>query len=318
MGFRPDTTEELTLSLKDCSSEPIEIDNIVKYGCALGAFGLSVPKESRSRSWLNCDMASNIIRILFSETKTLDQQEKRLEREQHILTCAWNMVADRGFLALKISDLAKAASVSVGTLYAHFESKEDLIIAMAVDAWQAKLAYIEQVSNLDLDALERVVAIPIALMLFDRENPPLFEAQQLAGVPSIWRKASAQRHQSMLNLCSGFETQLMPLVEAACEVGGFELTEQRQAGLDAIEYSQIALGVGNAYMSNIFLPESEREELQRRQRESMPRLVMAAFKGFGLRHADPLALHQRLTGLCEALSPRREFPDCRSGDVSRS
>jgi AcrR family transcriptional regulator len=248
----------------------------------------------------------------------LDQQEKRLEREQHILTCAWKMVADRGFLALKISDLAKAASVSVGTLYAHFESKEDLIIAMSVDAWQAKLAYIERVCNLDLDAVERVVAIPIALFIFDRENPPLFEAQQLAGVPSIWRKASAQRHQSMLNLCSGFETQLMPLVEAACESGGFEATEERAAGMDAIEYSQIALAVGNAYMSNLFLPESEREELQRRQRESMPRLAMAAFKGFGMRHDDPLALYRRLVALCEGLLPRREYPDCHNGVVSRS
>jgi AcrR family transcriptional regulator len=247
----------------------------------------------------------------------LNQQKKRLEREQHILACAWKMVADRGFLDLKITELAKAAEVSVGTLYAHFESKEDLIIALAVDAWQAKLKYIEQVRRLDLDIVERVVIIPIALFLFDRENPALFEAQQLAGVPSIWRRASARRHQSMLNLCSGFETQLMPLVEAACKVDGFELAQEREAGLDAIEYSQVALAVGNAYMSNLFLPESEREELQRRQGESMPRFVMAAFKGFGLRHDDPLALHQRLAALCEALTPRREYSDCHNDVVSR-
>jgi NTE family protein len=38
LGFRLDTTKELNLNLKDWSNEPIEIDNIVKYGWALGAF----------------------------------------------------------------------------------------------------------------------------------------------------------------------------------------------------------------------------------------------------------------------------------------
>lgn len=240
----------------------------------------------------------------------MDRLEKRQQREQHILVCAWNMVADEGFLALRISDLAKSASVSVGTLYAHFESKEDLIIAMAVEAWQAKLAYIEQVNRLDLDVVERVIAIPIALYLFDRENPVYFEAQQLAGVPSIWRKASPMRHQSMLNLCGGFEAQLMPLVESAVDAGGLDLSQEREKNLDAIEYSQIALAVGNAYMSNIFLPESERDEMQRRQQESMPRLVMAAFKGFGLQQVSQPEVYLRLTKLCEALSPRCEFPAC--------
>ncbi|MEJ2406242.1 MAG: TetR/AcrR family transcriptional regulator [Candidatus Thiodiazotropha sp.] len=241
----------------------------------------------------------------------MDQQEKRLARERHILVCAWAVVEQRGFLALKISDLAKSASVSVGTLYAHFESKEDLIIAMAVDAWQTKLSYIERVSRLELDPTERVLAIPIALYLFDRDNPALFEAQQLAGVPSIWRKASAQRHQSVLNLYGGFKSQLLPLVEAACDAGGFETLDERGQLLDAIEYSQIALAVGNAYMSNIFLPETEREEMQRRQRESMPRFVMAAFKGFGLHGTAQLELYHRLYERCEALSPGHEYPDCR-------
>ena len=240
----------------------------------------------------------------------MSRQEKRLEREQHILRCAWRAVADEGFLALKISDLAQSAEVSVGTLYAHFESKEDLIIAMAVDAWQAKLAYIERVSQLDISPAEKVVAIPIALFLFDRDNPVLFEAQQLAGVPSIWRKASITRHQSMLNLCGGFESQLMPLVEAAVHAGDFEAGESRESSLDAIEYSQIALAVGNAYMSNLFLPETEREEMQRRQRESMPRFVMATYRGFGLRDAASLERYRHLVTLCEGLSPRHDAPVC--------
>ena len=38
LGFRLDSSKELDLNLKDWSNAPIEIDNIVKYGWALGAF----------------------------------------------------------------------------------------------------------------------------------------------------------------------------------------------------------------------------------------------------------------------------------------
>lgn len=46
LGFRLDTTQELTLNLKDWSNEPIEIDNIVKYGWALGAFIRTVANKA--------------------------------------------------------------------------------------------------------------------------------------------------------------------------------------------------------------------------------------------------------------------------------
>jgi NTE family protein len=38
LGFRVDTTKELEFNLKDWSNEPLEIDNIVRYGWALVAF----------------------------------------------------------------------------------------------------------------------------------------------------------------------------------------------------------------------------------------------------------------------------------------
>lgn len=46
LGFRLDTTKELMLNLKDWSNEPIEIDNIVKYGWALAAFIRAVANKA--------------------------------------------------------------------------------------------------------------------------------------------------------------------------------------------------------------------------------------------------------------------------------
>jgi AcrR family transcriptional regulator len=42
--------------------------------------------------------------------------EKSIARERHTLDSAWKLVASEGFLALKISELAKIAGVSIGTL----------------------------------------------------------------------------------------------------------------------------------------------------------------------------------------------------------
>lgn len=45
LGIRLDTTRELQLNLKDWANEPIEIDNIVKFGWALAAFTRAVANK---------------------------------------------------------------------------------------------------------------------------------------------------------------------------------------------------------------------------------------------------------------------------------
>jgi AcrR family transcriptional regulator len=53
-------------------------------------------------------------------------------REKAILEAACNVLIRRGFVATRMSDVAAEATVSVGTLYARFESRDDLLLS-AVD-----------------------------------------------------------------------------------------------------------------------------------------------------------------------------------------
>jgi AcrR family transcriptional regulator len=69
------------------------------------------------------------------------RSEKRQKREEMILDRAQDQVAEFGFLDLKMSDLAKAADLSVGTLYAHFASKEDLLLGIAIRAGARRTAF---------------------------------------------------------------------------------------------------------------------------------------------------------------------------------
>jgi len=54
----------------------------------------------------------------------------REEREIAIIEAAGQLVEKNGFVNLKMSDLAHSASMSIGTLYSHFPSKEDLLLGI--------------------------------------------------------------------------------------------------------------------------------------------------------------------------------------------
>lgn len=54
------------------------------------------------------------------------RQEQKEVRKQEILYAALDLFVKKGYAATKITDIAKAASMSVGLLFHYFESKEKL------------------------------------------------------------------------------------------------------------------------------------------------------------------------------------------------
>lgn len=126
------------------------------------------------------------------------RSEKRQKREEMILDRAQDQIAEFGFLDLKMSDLAKAADLSVGTLYAHFASKEDLLLGIAIRAGARRTAFFETARRHDGSAIEKFIIASLLDIRFSIENPALFEAEYLAFAPSIWQRATVGRHQSLL------------------------------------------------------------------------------------------------------------------------
>jgi AcrR family transcriptional regulator len=58
------------------------------------------------------------------------REEKRRQTHQRIFDEAMRLFRERGFDAVAVGDIAKAAGVSVPTFYAHYESKDHLILAL--------------------------------------------------------------------------------------------------------------------------------------------------------------------------------------------
>ncbi len=228
--------------------------------------------------------------------------QKSFARERHVLDTAWELVAAEGFLALKITELAKLAGVSVGTFYVHFESKEDLIIAMAMDVWKG----MEQVLILALEGdatpVRRLLAFSIMGHRYNIDHPICFEATQLAGVPSIWQRASLRRHQQVPESCEVFERRLKPVIGDAIQAGELDRGERLDHQIDAFSHGLWAVSIGNAHINYVITPESMRDTHAERLERTVRRHVIALFQGFGWAEDNPNAVYDAVAASCRQLS----------------
>lgn len=62
--------------------------------------------------------------MAYRETEKM--RKRKAEARQRILTCAYECVAYSGFRSARVTTIATQAGVATGTIYRHFESKEDL------------------------------------------------------------------------------------------------------------------------------------------------------------------------------------------------
>lgn len=62
--------------------------------------------------------------MAYRETEKMRQ--RKAEARQRIIECTWACVSEGGFRSARITRIASLAGVATGTIYRHFESREDL------------------------------------------------------------------------------------------------------------------------------------------------------------------------------------------------
>jgi AcrR family transcriptional regulator len=143
----------------------------------------------------------------------LTRRERQfIEREYLILETARSLVREKGFLGLTMSELAEAVEYSVGTLYTHFETKEDLLVALAVQTISQRADLFEQVKQAKLKSRDRIYGILIVRLVLAESAPETFDIERLAASPSIWKRATKQRYQEMVaaeQRCSLFVSDII-------------------------------------------------------------------------------------------------------------
>jgi AcrR family transcriptional regulator len=111
-----------------------------------------------------------------SATATANRFERRRERTRaELLAAATRVLAEKGLHQTKVSDLAAAADVGVGTFYLHFADKETLFDAVVEDTVRRLKTTVDAARAKASAPLERIMAANRAFFRFARDNREVFK-----------------------------------------------------------------------------------------------------------------------------------------------
>jgi AcrR family transcriptional regulator len=133
-------------------------------------------------------------RFLGAKNKGLTNKQKAIkDREGELIQLAKGIVKSEGLTSLTMDRLAGLSLYSKGTIYNHFCSKEDVIIALCVDGVKQEIRMMSRAAGFQGSTRERMVALHVAYRTFLLLEPELTACVLVANTPWIIEKASAER-----------------------------------------------------------------------------------------------------------------------------
>lgn len=141
------------------------------------------------------------------------RQRDVAEREERILSAALELIRADGLLSLQMSRIAEKCEYAVGTLYQHFASKEDLLLALVTNVVRDHLHLMNRCRAWDAPPRHRMMAIAMADIVFVRKHPDYFRVLQYSLCGVAWNATSAERRQ-------GFLEAQAPLIKVVVDIFG--------------------------------------------------------------------------------------------------
>lgn len=149
----------------------------------------------------------------------IDKREKRESREKKIIAQAIRLLADTGFLDMRMADVADATGYSMGTIYSHFESKEDMIVACAFTLCLDEKRLFDDIYVQAIPEIEKIITLAQCSWLISMQRPELIEIDSLSLMPSVWRRATPHRAESLNLLHVELADTLFRIVLSTIENG---------------------------------------------------------------------------------------------------
>ena len=151
---------------------------------------------------------------------------------ERILTSAQALIELRGYSALGVAEICKAAGVPKGSFYYFFESKEALALAVIDAEWEAQRLSWARILHSDTAPLERL-----------RQLLEETEADQLAGQQSCGTVSGCLFGNLTLELSNQTETireRLQQIFDAQVEMVEVVITEALERGDIAVNDTRMA------------------------------------------------------------------------------
>ncbi|MEO7019425.1 MAG: TetR/AcrR family transcriptional regulator [Ktedonobacteraceae bacterium] len=150
------------------------------------------------------------------------KEKQRQEREELILQAAEDVLMAKGYRETCVDEIASRVGIAKGTVYLHFPSKEDLVVALFARDVRQLLVQVDQIIDMDGTAHTRLEAVLSCVYgtLFLKRMQLLY---------AIYNSVESQRQclasgENMRELWERMTTRVSDLLEAGKAAGEFDQT----------------------------------------------------------------------------------------------
>ncbi|MFM2577994.1 TetR/AcrR family transcriptional regulator [Vibrio fortis] len=171
------------------------------------------------------------------------KQQAIAEREVELMLLARDIVREQGFGNLTMDKLTAASSYSKGTIYNHFCSKEDVVLALCIHSLKTEAMLFARSGEFEGTSREKVMALHVAYRIYARMEPVLSTCAIMAKSPWILEKASPTRVQELNQLEEMVIQHADELVNRAVEAGDLKFSSG--IGSDAIVFANWSIAFGS-------------------------------------------------------------------------
>ncbi len=180
-----------------------------------------------------------------------DRRRRRFEeRDRRILDVAREQLLGVGYQGLSMDAIAEAIDYSKGTVYQHYGSKEDVIVALAAQTAEKRVELFERAAAFRGRSRERLVAIGEAVAHFALKYPAHFKAEHIIHSSSVRSKCSKEHN---LRLTAA-EAQCPAIVAGIVR----DALSQRDLSLpQGTRPEQLVFGLWSMYFGGLFLMSSD-------------------------------------------------------------
>ncbi len=149
-----------------------------------------------------------------------------VQRKEEVLAAAEKLFAERGFQATSVRDIADALNIQAGSLYAHIESKDDLlweIVGTAAERFFARVGPIVNSELLPIEKLRGVVAAHVDVITENLAAASVYSTE--------WRHLSEKRRDDFADRRNEYEEIVRSLVRDCIREGTFASVDEKFATL---------------------------------------------------------------------------------------
>jgi AcrR family transcriptional regulator len=179
---------------------------------------------------------------------TLRKQREVRQRELHLLEAARRMLVAHGYAGLSMDRLAEATEYSKGTIYQHFSTKEDLVMALASQSMEQRTSLFDRVARFDARPRERMHGVGIADELFARLYPYSFRSELIIKMADLEDRASPERRellQAHEDRCAGLARGF---IEDAIRIGDLDPA----TSVSRVMFAIMSMVIGTHTMTSSF------------------------------------------------------------------